>query len=196
MDAETLAKAADPFFTTKGVSKGTGLGLSMVHGFVEQSSGWMDMISTPGRGTTVALWLPATDAEATPAHYPEINIGGASKSLKILAVDDDALVLFSTVSMLEELGHSAQSASSGEEALAILGKDGSFDAVVTDQGMPGMTGLQLARRLTESGPAIPVLIATGYAELPDRGATPTLDKPFGPAQLAKALQRLLSSERI
>lgn len=196
MDAETLAKAADPFFTTKGVSKGTGLGLSMVHGFVEQSSGWMDMVSTPGRGTTVALWLPATDADATPTHHPEGIAGGASKSLKILAVDDDALVLFSTVSMLEELGHSAQAASSGEEALAILGKDGTFDAIVTDQGMPGMTGLELAHRLTGSGRAIPVLIATGYAELPNRGATPTLDKPFGPAQLARALQRLLSSERI
>jgi PAS domain S-box-containing protein len=196
MDAETLAKAADPFFTTKGVSKGTGLGLSMVHGFVEQSSGWMDIASTPDKGTTVSLWLPATDAEAAPTHHPEIVIGGASKSLRILAVDDDALVLFSTVSMLEDLGHQAQAASSGEEALAILGKDSTFDAIVTDQGMPGMTGLELARRLAGSGRAIPVLIATGYAELPDRGATPTLDKPFGPAQLERALQRLLSSERI
>jgi CheY-like chemotaxis protein len=144
----------------------------------------------------VSLWLPATDAEAAPTHHPEIVIGGASKSLRILAVDDDALVLFSTVSMLEDLGHQAQAASSGEEALAILGKDSTFDAIVTDQGMPGMTGLELARRLAGSGRAIPVLIATGYAELPDRGATPTLDKPFGPAQLERALQRLLSSERI
>lgn len=191
MDEETLARAADPFFTTKGVSKGTGLGLSMVHGFVEQSDGRLVIESEPGRGTKVEIWLRSTD-DAPESHVEtEEPTTQPTKCLRLLAVDDDALVLFSTTAMLEELGHSVDSVTSAEEALLKFERGVQFDAVVTDQGMPGMTGLELAARLREQGYGVPVLLASGYAELPDAANVPALRKPFGPDQLAAALEKLL-----
>lgn len=191
MDEETVAKAADPFFTTKGVSKGTGLGLSMVHGTVEQSSGRLVITSAPGKGTVVEVWLPLAETVADTPEAPLESSAAPWRSLKLLAVDDDALVLFSTSSILEELGHAVDAVTSAEEALALLARKSDFDAVITDQGMPGMTGLELAETMREAGYAIPVMIASGYAELPEAADIPTLRKPFGPAQLVDALSALV-----
>ena len=193
MDEETLARAADPFFTTKDVSKGTGLGLSMVHGFVEQSAGSLVIASEPGKGTTVEMWLPVADAAPEATGESDVSIVKATRSLKILAVDDDALVLFSTTATLEELGHSVQAVTSAEDALSILNTGEMFDAVITDQGMPRMTGLELVARLRKQGNDIPVLIASGYAELPEDVTISSLKKPFGPDQLAAALEVLMLS---
>lgn len=194
MDAQTLARATEPFFTTKGVGKGTGLGLSMVHGMAEQIGGRFVIKSSPGQGTTGEIWIPAAAAnaavlseEAAPADH------GPAPSLKVLAVDDDGLVLFNTLAMLEDLGHVALEARSGTEALDILEKN-TVDLVITDQAMPQMSGMQLIATIKERWPNLPVILATGYAELP-AGAIqgmPKLAKPFSETDLASTITKLFA----
>ncbi|MGC2687423.1 MAG: PAS domain S-box protein, partial [Pseudolabrys sp.] len=145
MDEETLGRATEPFFTTKGVGKGTGLGLSMVHGFAEQSGGRLILRSQKDRGTTAELWLPVAKASVQPVTSAQAAPAKTVQPLTILAVDDDALVLMNTVSMLEDLGHAVFEAYSGKEALEILRREDSIDLVVTDQAMPKMTGTELAK---------------------------------------------------
>jgi PAS domain S-box-containing protein len=195
MDEETLARAAEPFFTTKGVGKGTGLGLSMVHGLAEQSGGRMSLSSRPDEGTMVMLWLPAAVNEARvetvarPAGTQPVPV--ESRPLVIVAVDDDPLVLMNTQAMLEDLGHTVIDAISGAEALSKLDAAGKVDLVITDHAMPTMTGSQLAREIRARWPALPIVLATGYAELPAGGneELPRLSKPFSQAELAKMLER-------
>ncbi len=194
MDAETLTRATEPFFTTKGVGKGTGLGLSMVHGMAEQIGGRFALKSSPGRGTTAEIWIPAATANeaAQPAQTEHVDAGPAP-CLKILAVDDDGLVLFNTLAMLEDLGHVALEARSGSEALDILEKN-PVDLVITDQAMPQMSGIQLIAAIKERWPNLPVILATGYAELPAGviQAVPKLAKPFSEAELASTITRLFA----
>jgi PAS domain S-box-containing protein len=191
MDAETLARATEPFFTTKGVGKGTGLGLAMVHGVAAQSGGQLRLSSKPGEGTTAELWLPvggqAAKADAAPAAAPE----APTPRLKVLAVDDDNLVLVNTAYMLEDLGHTVVQAGSGAEALEILGAGEPFDLIVTDQAMPQMTGLQLAEHVAAGWPGLPLVLATGYAEVsPDADpGLARLAKPFTQKDLAVAIAR-------
>ena len=193
MDAETLARAAEPFFTTKGVGKGTGLGLSMVHGLAEQSGGRLSLTSESGEGTTVILWLPVAATGATAAAIPAapIVLLADARPLIIVAVDDDPLVLMNTTAMLEDLGHTVIDALSGPEALQKLSEAGQVDLVITDHAMPSMTGSQLAQHIRARWPALPVVIATGYAELPPGGneELPKLSKPFSQADLARMLER-------
>ena len=200
MDAPTLARATEPFFTTKGTGKGTGLGLSMVHGMAEQSGGRFVLQSRVGEGTTAEIWLPVAEASAGLADHithvreeTEIEYG----SLVIVAVDDDALVLTNTVAMLEDLGHTGLAASSGQQALDILRNEEWVDLVVTDQAMPHMTGLQLAEAIRKEWPDLPVILATGYAEIkPGTGLDlPKLSKPFTEADLAEHLARVRPRER-
>jgi PAS domain S-box-containing protein len=194
MDPGTLAKATEPFFTTKGVGKGTGLGLPMVHGMAEQMHGRLMLDSAPGEGTTAEIWLPvARDGAATTGqNAAEEAQAAAHRALTVLAVDDDALVLFNTVAMLEELGHNVLEAMSGAAALDLL-RDKKVDLVITDQAMPQMTGAQLIDAIRAQWPALPVVLATGYAELPAGMArnTPKLAKPFTEADLAKVLADVL-----
>jgi PAS domain S-box-containing protein len=197
MDEQTLQRAAEPFFTTKGVGKGTGLGLSMVHGVVEQSGGKLILKSRPGAGTTAEMWLPVADehpADDVREALPLPESYGRWR-LVVLAVDDDELVLKNTVMMLEELGHRALGASSGREALEMLDREPRVDLVITDQAMPGMTGVELAETVRERWPPVRILIATGFAELPsDAGRTfAKLDKPFRLADLARAIADLTTS---
>ena len=193
MDTQTLANATTPFFTTKGVGKGTGLGLPMVHGLMAQSGGQLVLKSTRGEGTTAELWLPLadeSDAAPMPA-VPEDLMEPAPTSMTVLVVDDDALVLMNTVLLLEDLGMETLQASSGEEALAILGTEQLPDVVVTDHAMPKMTGARLCQEIQERFPTLPVVLATGYAELPDGvgdlGDVVRLSKPYTQAQLSRAL---------
>lgn len=185
MDAATLERAREPFFTTKGVGKGTGLGLSMVHGFAQQCGGSLTISSEVGRGTTVSVWLPMAEAEAPRAlAAAPTEAAEDTPPLVILAVDDDDLVLTNTAGMLEDLGHTVFRASSGKDALRIL-ETGDFDLVVTDHAMPGLTGAQLADTIEAIRPDLPVVIITGFAELPAHASRRTrLDKPFRQAELA------------
>jgi PAS domain S-box-containing protein len=192
MDEETLRKAVEPFFTTKGVGKGTGLGLSMVHGFAEQSGGRLILQSQKGKGTTAELWLPVAKTSAKPAASVLAASERAFRSLTILAVDDDALVLMNTVAMLEDLGHAVFEAYSGQEALDILGREDSIDLVITDQAMPKMTGTELAKTIKSKWPDIPVLLATGYADRVrgDDIGLPKLTKPYLQRDLLDAIVRM------
>jgi PAS domain S-box-containing protein len=196
MDEATLRRATEPFFTTKGVGKGTGLGLSMVHGFAEQSGGRLILRSQKDVGTTAELWLPVAKASAQPAAPAQIA-PAKSRPLTILAVDDDALVLMNTVGMLEDMGHTVFKAYSGKEALEILRREDSVDLVVTDQAMPKMTGTELAKVIRSEWPDIPVLLATGYADMTERDdlGLRKLTKPYLQSDLATAIIRMNARSR-
>jgi nitrogen-specific signal transduction histidine kinase/CheY-like chemotaxis protein len=192
MDAQTLARATEPFFTTKGVGKGTGLGLAMVHGLAEQSGGKLTLASRPGAGTTAEIWLPALPAKAAARQVSEneaTDDRSASRRLVILAVDDDELVLASTSATLDDLGHQVIEANNGMQALELVAANASIDIVITDQAMPGMTGLQLAQAIKNLRPELPIVLATGYAELP--GGVPLdihrLSKPYRRKELVEAI---------
>lgn len=199
MDEATLARAMEPFFTTKGIGKGTGLGLSMVHGLTEQSGGRFILKSRKGEGTTAELWLPVAEADREPAAEDRkaAETPRATRPLVVLAVDDDSLVLLNTAALLEELGHTVLEASSAREALAILHHEKHVDLVITDQVMPHTTGTQLAERIRAEWPNLPIVLATGFAELPaDADPTlPRLDKPFGQNELAKAIAAAFETEQ-
>ena len=197
MDEATLAKATDPFFTTKGPGKGTGLGLSMVHGLAAQSGGLLRIDSAPDCGTTVELWLPrATTSAVSVIRAPDRSAPHAAlRACKVLIVDDDLLVLTGTAALIEDLGHTAIEAQSGAEALLKLDSGLEIDVVITDHAMPNMTGLQLAQSIQHRHPDLPIIIATGYAELPP---DPTLQrvvklaKPCGQHEIASAIQAALA----
>ena len=198
MDADTLMRATEPFFTTKGTGKGTGLGLSMVHGMVEQLGGQLILHSKPGEGTTAELWLPAAEQRATPqASATEVREIEQGAPLTILAVDDDALVLSNTRAMLEDLGHTVLVAYSGEQALEKFERTPTIDLVITDQAMPKMTGIELAKKIKGRRPDMPIILATGYAELPPSmdAAMARLSKPFRQEALAEAVANAVGESR-
>ena len=189
MDAETLARAADPFFTTKGIGKGTGLGLSMVQGLAEQSGGRLLLNSRIGQGTTAEMWFPVAERGAAAAEREAAPEPVADRRhLSVLAVDDDPLVLNNTAALLTDLGHTVLTAESAAEALDIL-RDKRVDLVPTDHAMPKMTGAQLAAMVNARWPTMPIILATGFAELPPgTGAgLPRLAKPFTQEELARAI---------
>ncbi|HEY3919700.1 MAG TPA: response regulator [Stellaceae bacterium] len=191
MDEATLKRAAEPFFTTKGLGKGTGLGLSSVYGLAKQSGGAIAISSRVGSGTIVELWLPV--AAGAPPRVVVATMAKddatAARPCSILLVDDDPMVAETTVSMLEVLGHHVTVASSGGRALEMLGDDPKVDLVITDYAMPGMTGKELARRIRETRPGLPVVLASGYAELAahDDSGLPRLDKPYALDKLASVI---------
>lgn len=191
MDAETLARAMEPFFTTKGIGKGTGLGLSMIDGIAAQLGGAFRLASVPGEGTTAEIWLPAVVARVTAGTTGNAVSEpiAALRPLTILTVDDDAIILTTMATLLEDLGHTVLEASSGSEALAMFRANPTIDLIVADFSMPGMTGAQLAEQARLHRPGIPFLLATGYGEMPvDTGLRFTrLGKPFSQRDLAKAV---------
>ena len=203
MDEATLTRATEPFFTTKGVGKGTGLGLSMAQGLAEQSGGRLALKSSRGSGTTVEVWLPVAGAETetemeTGAPMEPEPAPKKARKLVVLAVDDDPLVLMNTAAMLEDADHKVIEASSGDEALKVLRQGKHVDLVITDQAMPGMTGIQLVQAIKADWPHLPIIMATGYAELPE-GADPDLarlSKPFTQADLTKAVGDVMGRRRM
>jgi PAS domain S-box-containing protein len=195
MDEATLARAVEPFFSTKGVGKGTGLGLSMVHGLASQLGGALTIKTQPGLGTNVEFWLrqspvaPALDERPPESTLPMDRVGTA------LLVDDEDLVRMSTAEMLIDLGYAVIEASSAEEAMRLVGRGEPFDLLVTDHLMPGMNGTDLARAIRSTRPTVPVLLVSGYAERegidPD---LPRLTKPFRKDELAAGLAQLSSPD--
>jgi PAS domain S-box-containing protein len=199
MDSDTLARAREPFFTTKGVGKGTGLGLSMVHGMTEQLGGRLRIESVKGKGTSVELWIPLFQGEILPAPVAEVPIAPAdAKSLVIVVVDDDQLVLTNTKAMLEDFGHTVIDAISGPAALEVIRKTPRVDLVITDQAMPQMTGMQLAAAIRVDWPNLPILLVSGYAELPSKTAfeLPKLAKPFSLDDLEDAVARTIGGKPV
>ena len=195
MDEATLRRAIEPFFTTKGVGKGTGLGLSMVHGLAAQSGGLMRIASRVSEGTTVELWLPVSAAErAAPLPEPAVP-GRVAPPCRVLLVDDDALILTGTAAMLEDLGHRVIETGSAAAALDVLRSGTVVDLVLTDQAMPGMTGIELARQISQAWPGLPIILATGYADLPggDDLNLPRLSKPYLQEELAAQIADLVTT---
>ena len=192
MTPEILKKAVEPFFSSKPLGKGTGLGLSMVHGLAVQLGGALQLSSTVGEGTTATLVLPvATSAPETDS--PAQALQKVNRSAVILFVDDDPLIAMSTTEMLEDLGHHVIGVSSGRHALDILRSEQPIDLMMTDHVMPGMTGVELAAATREVRPTLPILLATGYAELPEGAQLdlPRLAKPYHQDQLRYRLDQLL-----
>ena len=199
MNKATLARAPEPFFTTKEIGKGTGLGLSTVFGLAAQSGGGARIRSQLNHGTTVELWLPVASNAAAGAEKSvteKLQIA-PMQGHRILVVDDDSLVAESTVSMLEHLGHCAILTTSYVAALETLRTEPQIDLVITDQVMPGMTGIELARQIRQLRPELPIILATGYSELIQRRAEPglvTLDKPYHLEKLAAMITRVMTRE--
>jgi PAS domain S-box-containing protein len=195
MDPETLQKSIEPFFSTKELGKGTGLGLSMIHGLALQLHGTLRLTSKIGEGTRAELWLPEAEEgvdEAALEERPQPK-SQTTENLAVLVVDDDALIAMSTAAMIEDLGHLPLEAYSGDEAIRILSSDAKIDLLITDFSMPKMNGAELARRAAAIRPGLPILLATGYAELPP-GSTvnlPRIGKPFRQEQLQSEISKLI-----
>jgi signal transduction histidine kinase len=193
MSEKVQRRAFEPFFTTKGAGRGTGLGLSMVYGVAEHFGGSATIDSAPGRGTTVTIFLPRTESDATSEPPPASAPEPMSQRLRVLVVDDDAAVRSSVGAMLVELGHQVVAPLSPAEALALLGAGERFDVLLVDYAMPEMNGSAVAAVAKRVAPDLQIVFMTGYADQEAlRGWAAlgyrTLDKPFDLAALAAALR--------
>ena len=197
MDKATLARATEPFFSTKGVGKGTGLGLSMIHGLTAQSGGTLRIDSMPGQGTAIDMWLPTTDEAVVPAGNQAHEPVEARAGARLLLVDDEDIVRTATAEMLRDIGYAVSEVGSASQALAAVRGGIEIDGVVTDYLMPGMNGAQLIDELRQLGQRVPVLLITGYAakgeDVPV--GVPVLAKPFRQSDLARTLNDLLHAPR-
>lgn len=199
MSAEVLQRAFDPFFTTKKVGEGTGLGLSMVHGIVADLGGAIDIQSEPGHGTRVAVWLPLSgefEGQA-PRPDPKWPVGNGQV---VMVVDDERPLVELAEELLAELGYEPVGFDSGERALeAFMADPQRFDAVLTDEMMPGLAGSELARRLLAVRADLPVILVSGNVgaaleqRVRDAGVVALLRKPLGLRDLAESLAQTLRS---
>jgi len=194
MTPEVQDRAFEPFFTTKEVGKGTGLGLSQIFGFAHQSGGEVGIESEVGKGTTVSIYLPRTEAAASnvrthPAMQAKTEEDLTVPGARILLVEDDPRVRSATVGALEDLGYEPIACSSGAEALALFDSM-EFDLVISDVIMPEMTGPEMIREVKARRPDIAVLFVTGYVgegEGDDLIGYDLLRKPFTVNTLASAV---------
>jgi two-component system cell cycle sensor histidine kinase/response regulator CckA len=199
MDKETMKHLFEPFFTTKGIGKGSGLGLAMVYGIVKQSGGYIWPYSEPERGTTFKIYLPAVSEAAHTPPGPALEKPEERESATVLVVEDDPLVRTMARRSLSEAGFDVLEAADGYEALALIAEHESIDAVLTDLAMPELGGQELAQRLSELRPGLPVIFMSGYTDddVARRGlleaGIPYLEKPFSPEALARMIRAVLSS---
>ncbi|MFL6857490.1 MAG: response regulator [Allosphingosinicella sp.] len=193
MPPEVLQHAFEPFFTTKAQGKGTGLGLAQLYGFAKQSGGIARIDSEEGKGTRVTILLPRTHARAEAVKAIAEENGGRRRG-RVLIVDDDPNVLEVAAALVAELGFEVTPAPSGDAALQRLEAE-KFDLLVTDVAMPGMNGVEVARAARRIAPAMPVLFASGYADLQtfgaDLGKEILLKKPFRITEVAARIQQVL-----
>jgi PAS domain S-box-containing protein len=201
MSPEVAAHAVEPFFTTKEVGKGTGLGLSMVHGFVKQSGGAMEIVSAAGKGTTIRLFLPSiVEAADAKSPMPRPRLVGA-RDMTVLVVEDESDVLTTAAAMLRSLGYGVIEALDGPAALAALQRAGRVDLLFTDVILPkGMSGRDLARLAQAHQPDLKVVYTSGYNEnvvvhdgVVDEGIT-LVRKPYFKKDLAAAIDRVMQGD--
>jgi CheY-like chemotaxis protein len=200
MSAEVVARAFDPFFTTKPIGQGTGLGLSMIYGFARQSDGHVMIDSAPGQGTSVKLYLPRYHgdliAERTSA---TADAEHAATGETVLVVEDESVVRGVIVEMLQDQGYRTLEAVDGPSGLRLLQRRERVDLLVTDVGLPGMNGRQLADQARESRPELKVLFITGYAEnvaIAQGFLQPGMEmitKPFDLDNLSRRIRDLIAS---
>jgi CheY-like chemotaxis protein/anti-sigma regulatory factor (Ser/Thr protein kinase) len=195
MDEEARRRCLEPFFTTKG-ERGTGLGLAMVYGIVKRHGADMDILSEPGRGTTVRITLPLPEQIADAASTRGVPV--LPRDLKLLLIDDDPHLLKPLREILELEGHRITTAGNGPAGIglfrqAIEDKE-PFDLVITDLGMPGMDGREVARTIKEISPRTPVVLLTGWGQRPDAGSEvlPHIDRVVGKPPKLQELRRALA----
>jgi PAS domain S-box-containing protein len=198
MDEDTVARATEPFFTTRGVGKGTGLGLSMAQSFAEQSGGQFVISSKSGEGTIAELWLPMAEEFAAGEHAdrsrtdlaeigdPLDQRAAGAGPLVILAVDDDRLGLMNTTSVLNKLGHRVYTALAGQQALDVLRREAGINLVIIDHALPDMTGAELADAVRLDFPLLPIIFATPLAD----ACVQQVAKPFRDGDLSRAIARI------
>ena len=199
MNEEVLRSAVEPFFTTKEVGKGSGLGLSQVYGTVRQSNGSLQIESRVGAGTTVHLYLPRADAEKRGSRGRRGGPAAAEAGGRILVVDDDPAVREVTVQMLRQIGYGVVEAGSGPAALDALARGETYDLLLIDVAMPGMSGIETVRRGRAQWPGLRVLYVTGYADFAGAerrtGDDPLIKKPFRLAELRGEVRRAIRKSR-
>ena len=197
MDDATRTRMFEPFFTTKAPGKGTGLGLSTVYGFVRQCGGYIGVLSTPGKGTSIELLLPRANAPApAAAPAPHLEPDTTRRSATILLAEDEDGVRLLAVEALERRGYRVLAAPNGEEALKIAGAfEGTIHLLISDVVMPGLKGPELADRLRATRPGLRVMLMSGYAAdvvtPADLEEVSLLSKPFSTATLLKAVRSVL-----
>jgi signal transduction histidine kinase/CheY-like chemotaxis protein len=200
MAPEVVARAFEPYFTTKEVGLGSGLGLSQVYGFAQQSGGAVSIVSSIGKGTSITLFLPRAEEEEHPADPSNLaTVAPLRASANILVVEDEAEVARVTMEVLRDIGYQAVEARDGHAALELIEQDPTIDLVLSDVVMPGgISGLELARRLRKLRPGLPVVLATGYTQLGARVMDEDLTfiaKPYRRETLAAALRTAFEREK-
>jgi CheY-like chemotaxis protein len=200
MTPSVRSKAFDPFFTTKPIGQGTGLGLSMIYGFAQQSGGHVSLDSVPGQGTCVRLYLPRLKTpELQAAEVEPVSVTPPTASGEtVMVVEDDPAVRMLVLDLLKELGYRGYEAQDATSALPLLESDSRIDLLVTDVGLPGMNGRQLAEIARQHRPGLKVLFMTGYAQkaaerqgfLED--GMDMVAKPFALELLASKIRTMLS----
>jgi signal transduction histidine kinase/ActR/RegA family two-component response regulator len=204
MDAETLARAREPFFTTKKAGAGTGLGLPMAFGFAEQSGGGLAIDSRVGQGTTVSLWLPESEGTPCCTDTTPARAEPRGRAARVLVVDDEDAVREVLSRYLEDAGYLVLRASSGAEALSLLAARRDVDALLTDLSMPGMDGLALIRSAQDRRPDLPAILLTGFAEdaaalalgVTIAGRISLLRKPVSDTALLDHLDTMLAARSV
>jgi CheY-like chemotaxis protein len=195
MPVEVMERMLEPFYTTKGVGKGTGLGLAAVHGIISTHRGAMMIDSMPDEGTRFNVYLPTIEGEVSEQANPAANAPRGNE--RILIVDDEDMVSSVLAQGLERLGYELACCISAEEALSVMREvPDAWDLVITDQMMPGMSGQNLAARLKEEFPDLPVILCSGYSDAVtelglDSDAGHVLVKPIDAGHLAETVRRVL-----
>jgi CheY-like chemotaxis protein len=200
MPPSVIARACEPFFTTKALDRGTGLGLSQIYGWTKQSGGHLSIYSEVGKGTTVKLYLPRALDDAPARHAPATRTPPAGHET-ILIVEDNNEVRRIAVRQLKDLGYQLIEARDGEEALELIEEGAAFDLLFSDVIMPGkLTGYDLARAILERKPDVKILFASGYTALAAQegngrpGLGPLITKPYSKNELARSIRKVLDSQ--
>jgi PAS domain S-box-containing protein len=201
MSPEVLRKACDPFYTTKPLGQGTGLGLSMIYGFIQQSRGHIVIESEEGRGTSVRLFLPRYHGKLTSAQEPVWDTTATGTGETVLVIEDDPSVRLVVLQVLEELGYQSIETADGNTALPILQSLRTIDLLITDVGLPGISGRQIAELARKNRPGLAVLFMTGYAKESANLADFLVDgmeiikKPFSIDEFGQRLDSILKNAK-